>query len=85
MASCIWVSENHKKHAISCKIPCGLGIHQPLPQLALFNIDIGGRMSILYEINYFTGTDLDSTLVTLKCSLYAGYFMLNEFPTFMIF
>ena len=50
MASCIWVIEIHKKHAISSKNPCDLRNYQPVPQLAVFDIDLGGPMSILYML-----------------------------------
>ena len=54
--------------------------YQPLPQLAVFDIDLGGPMSILYAgygfmtfsyfftkpIKYHTGTDFESTL--MQCS-----------------
>ena len=69
MASCIKVIENQKQRAISSKIPCDLRNYQLVPQLAVFDIDLGGPMSILNKINSYTV----SHFLPKICSKFGGH------------
>ena len=42
IASCIYVIEIHKEPEISSKNPCDLRNYKSVPQLAVFDIDLGG-------------------------------------------